>query len=185
MLKFLKKNQILVTVLALLIAVAGYLNFADKKVVSSNSKKEEVTKAANDEVKENPGDAVLVSSQTAIAQAKLNRDQVRANNKEALMEIVENANLSDAEKEAAVTSLAQMSDISIKENDCETILETKGFESCVVTISDGSVDVSMPKAELTEMEKAQVEDIVKRKTGVDIRNIVIGLANSENNSLGK
>lgn len=177
--KFFKRYQVLVTALALLIALAGYLNFADKRTwTSKNKTTTEETKAASDEIKEQPGDTVLVS-QSVITQAKIDREQLRASNKEALMKIVDNQSLGDQQKADAVGQIADLTALSQKENDCETMLKTKGFDNCVVTITDGKVDAAVYNSELSESQKAQIEDVIKRKTGIGVENIVINLMNQK------
>jgi stage III sporulation protein AH len=43
----------------------------------------------------------------------------------------------------------------------------------VVSINEGTCDVVLDMGEVTDAKRAQVEDIVKRKTGVSAENIVI------------
>ncbi len=43
----------------------------------------------------------------------------------------------------------------------------------MVLISDGCVDVTVNQAELTEVEKAQIEDIITRKAECDVSEVVI------------
>lgn len=47
------------------------------------------------------------------------------------------------------------------------------FDEVYVRIDDDTVDVVVDKAELTDAEIAQIEDIVKRKTGVEADKIRI------------
>lgn len=90
-----------------------------------------------------------------------------------LMEIINNASLSDEQKQDAVNSMISMTDIAEKETAAEILLEAKGFSDVVVSISENGVDVVVNAIELTDAMRAQIEDIVKRKTGVDGANIVI------------
>jgi stage III sporulation protein AH len=105
----------------------------------------------------------------------LNKEQTRAKNKEALLEIVNNENISSEQKQDAIDTMVSMTTIAEKENAAETLLKTKGFENSVVSITDGSVDVVIGKTQLSDAERAQVEDIVKRKTDVSVENITISL----------
>ena len=57
--------------------------------------------------------------------------------------------------------------------DAELLLEAKGFKDSVVSINDDSVDVIVGAAEITDEQKAQIEDIVTRKTERDVSDIVI------------
>ena len=144
--KILKKNQVIITSLAVLIAVAGYLNFADvdlglkNKEASADSSSilEDVDYDLTDEtalLDENgadssltdvqdqttstPGEAVLTAASDFAAQAKLSREQIRSQN----------------------------------------------------------------KADLTDAKRAQIEDIVKRKTGIAPENIVITPLNESEEEL--
>ena len=69
--------------------------------------------------------------------------------------------------------MVAMTDIAEKEAAAETMLASKGFRDSVVSISEDSADVVVNAAELTEANRAQIEDIVTRKTGVSATNIVI------------
>ena len=71
----------------------------------------------------------------------------------------------------AMTNIAEM------ETGAEILLEAKGFEDCIVSISDTGVDVVINAAELNEVQLAQIVDIVKRKTGANENEIVISTVN--------
>ena len=53
------------------------------------------------------------------------------------------------------------------------LLEAKGFENAVVNLTGETADVVVPEADLEDSRRAQIEDIVKRKTGIAAENIVI------------
>lgn len=237
--KIVHKNQLVITTLAVLIAVAGYISF-DR----SNADSDEVAKEANASVVEedyvidnttydifeeiddvatvdnevtldnvatadngaengeevaldtsldtsleegqgviseeedlNPGETVLTSltltNSNYAAEVKLNREQVRSKNREVLTQIIENDSLTDEQKQAAVDQMVEMTDIAQKEVDAEMLLEAKGFTNAVVSISANSCDVVVDMGDVTDAKRAQVEDIVKRKTGIAAENIVI------------
>ena len=127
---------------------------------------------------DNPGEAVLTGGTSVtdyIANVQLSREQVRAKNKETLMEIINNENADPQAKETAVQDMIDMTAIAEKENAAETLLMAKGFADPVVSITDGKVDVVINASSLTDPERAQIEDIVKRKAEVTAENIVITL----------
>ena len=90
-----------------------------------------------------------------------------------LMDIINNENISDAAKQEAISSMIALTDIAQKE--CETLvmLEAKGFPEAVVSINGDCVDVCIGMDQLTQAQIAQIEDIVKRKTGIPAENIII------------
>ena len=233
-----KKNQMMITALAIMIPVAGYLNFAgtkvtDEDIMSVNGSiatddmgnltlydddsdytsfadiseedleqasgdinsldtdvtmsgdggvDEELTEAlAEEQLEEVPGEAVFTSAGTisALSGAKLQKEQTRAQNKATLLEIINNANISETQKQDAVNSMISMTDIAEKETAAEILLEAKGFDDAIVSIDGDSVDVVVNSAELTEAQRAQIEDIVIRKTGVSAESIIISTVNAD------
>ena len=69
--------------------------------------------------------------------------------------------------------MIQMTAVAEMELGAEILLEAKGFEGAVVSISNDSVDVVVNAIELTDAQRAQIEDIVKRKTDIPAENIII------------
>lgn len=229
-----RRNQIIITTLAIMIAAAGYLNYSGKKevaggevfeagatdisdedilaenqavsgtaagqedgqykeIASLDQDPDEVGQdsalTSNDQAGdtaggstsiENPGEAVLTGGTSVteyIASVQLNREQIRAKNKETLTEIINNVNVDDAAKEAAVQEMLALTTTAEKENAAETLLMAKGFADPVVSITAGKVDVVINATSITDPQRAQIEDIVKRKAEVGAENIVITLLN--------
>lgn len=195
--QILKKNQLIIAALAVMIAAAGYLNysgriFGDKEQSASaesdlanqellDISEQDLASADGEiesqdgEVDGTPGEAVLTSGNVSsvVAEAKVSREQVRAKNKETLLEIVNNEKLSDAQKQEAVNEMVKMTEIAEKEAAAESLLNSKGFSEAVVSITDDSADVVVNASDLSEANRAQIEDIVARKTGVAAENIII------------
>ena len=241
----LKRNQIMITALAIMIAVAGYLNFAGTKageeqltsadagnagedmtalldlseedvvsdidsmdsdqdgvaaadylneqmpanaqvqadsaqvaVVSETMDEASAEQVAEDTDVQNgevPGEAVFTSSTgvTSLAGAKLQKEQTRAKNKETLLDIINNANISEEQKQDAINGMIALTDMAEKETAAEILLEAKGFNDVVVSISGSGVDVVVNSPSLTDAQRAQIEDIVTRKTGISPENIII------------
>ncbi|OUQ52622.1 SpoIIIAH-like family protein [Lachnoclostridium sp. An118] len=126
-------------------------------------------------VDDTPGEAVLTSGDASavVAEAKVTREQVRAKNKEDLLSIIDNQNLSDEQKQDAVNQMVQMTDLAEKEAAAETLLASKGFDEAVVSLTADSADVVVNASELSDANRAQIEDIITRKTGIAAQNIVI------------
>ncbi len=251
----LKRNQIMITALAIMIAVAGYLNFAGTKAGqeqlasadASNAEEEDMTAlldlseedivsdlesgevtdiesldseqeaaavenyldesmaadgALSGEVEADvavaaeaideasaelaqegesvsdsgvPGEAVFTSSTgiSSLAGAKLQKEQTRARNKETLLDIINNENISEEQKQDAINGMINLTDMAEKETAAEILLEAKGFSDVVVSISGTMVDVVVNATTLTDAQRAQIEDIVTRKTGITPENIII------------
>lgn len=221
--KIFKKNQMIITALALMIAAAGYVSYTygnedDLAEATSQDVAEETydiseedallgdeiftdtedpaldtaqndadgdADEAGDESAqteetsvEHPGETVLtgavVENVNFAVEMKMNREQVRSENKERLLAIIDSESLSEAQKQDAVDKMVALTDIAEKEAAAEMLLEAKGFTDVVVSMSsDGGADVVLDMGEVTDAKRAQVEDIVARKTEVAPENIVI------------
>lgn len=228
--KIFRKNQLVITALALMIAVAGYFSYmnnnmedgqvtaeasadagtvqdtydiseedmlAEQEIFTDEGTGEELALVEGTEMAavdaaqsgdvaqmtdgaadvENPGEAVLTSTTIAnldyAAEMKLNREQIRSKNKESLLEIVNNTTIDESLKQDAVNKMIAMTDIAEREAAAEMLLEAKGFSDVVVSITEDNCDVVLNMGEVTDAKRAQVEDIVKRKTNIAADKIVI------------
>lgn len=122
-----------------------------------------------------PGEAVFTSASgvSTLAGAKLLKEQTRAQNKESLLEIIQNEELTEEAKKEAVSSMIALTETAQKESDAQMLLEAKGFTQTVVSISGDTADVMVEAASLTESQTAQILDIVQRKTDIAPENIII------------
>ena len=62
----------------------------------------------------------------------------------------------------------------------ESILEGRGLPQTMVTITENGVEVLVGSTEISDKERAQIEDIVKREANVKISDVVISLMNPVN-----
>ncbi|MBO5178184.1 MAG: SpoIIIAH-like family protein [Lachnospiraceae bacterium] len=228
--KLFKKNQVIITALALMICAAGYLQFSDAgeeadslgakdgyeynvsenegtgteeadgitinvgnmddgssiaEDVTVTGKSEEVADSQGNDAEGDShqiGEAVMVSTTLQgnfTTNARLVREQRRAQSKETLMGIIDNASLSEEQKQEAVETLVNLTTIAEKENAAELLLEAKGFADPIVNISENEVDVVINAISVTDQQIAQIEDIVTRKTGYEVEDITITAAIQE------
>ena len=227
-----KRNQIIVTALVVMIAVAGYLSYTDVRdepapgfafnennniqalipdanafdqtvmvhapaitireltnpeVIQENMEialvLENNMAAAQEEPAEEqkeeqdtdqsaaPGEAMLVSANidggTFFVQAKLDREQSRSRQKEILMDLINNVNLDQVSRANSADAMLSIQRRIEKESATESLIEARGFREVFVRIDDNMVDVVVSKEVLSDAEIAQIEDIVKRKTGME------------------
>jgi stage III sporulation protein AH len=93
------------------------------------------------------------------------------------MNLINSTSIDEAAKQQAIQEMLALTQISEKENAAETLLLAKGFADPVVSISSEKVDVVINAASITDPERAQIEDIVKRKAEVGADQIIITLLN--------
>jgi stage III sporulation protein AH len=231
-----KKNQVIITALALMLCAAGYLQFSDAgeegkdgakdvnggyyydmdgldhqtadgsstedtgdgvilNVGALDAEQEETdgalttgnnTLASGEsgaaEEEHRIGDAVMVSTTIQpnfTSNARLEREQRRAQSKETLMELIDSQSISEEQKQSAVETLVNLTTIAEKENAAELLLEAKGFADPIVNIVESEVDVVINAASVSDQQIAQIEDIVMRKTGFEPKDITITAAIQE------
>ena len=118
---------------------------------------------------------MLTSGDTVLSAAaiKLNREQVRAKSKEYYLEIMNSDGMDDSAVQTATDSYMKLISDMEKESEAEAMLLAKGFQNVIVSIGEQSVDVAIGGETLSDANRAQVEDIVCRKTGCTVDQIVI------------
>ena len=79
--------------------------------------------------------------------------------------------------------MVSMADLPEKWSAAELLLEAKGWTNVIVNLTGETADVVVPEADLTDAKRAQIEDIVKRKTGIAPENIVITPLNASEEEL--
>lgn len=182
--RILKKNQIVITALVIMVVAAGYLEMNRKEAANSPDQAVEtdgqslLDLSAEDVGKDEdaPGEALLVNangSSGVFASVKLEREQTRAKNKEDLLQVIDNESLSEKEKSLAVETMVTLTANSELENATELLLQANGYSDVVVSIVDQSADIVVATQGLTQEQAAQIMDIVKRKTEFSPENIVI------------
>lgn len=216
----LKRNQIIITALVVMIAVAGYLNYMDGRTPGSpgltyNERNEIAAIIPDDDfffadidfsdidfadigfgvtqdhnpaiavnadvaaapgVESEPGEAVFVtttSEASFFVQARLNREQSRAAEQDILTGLINNNNVASDQRAQAADNMIDIQRRIERESAAESMIEAKGFSEVYVRIGENSVDVVVAKEVLTDAEVAQIEDIIKRKTGMQTNQIHI------------
>ena len=165
--RIMRKNQVIITVLAVMIAIAGYLTYAGRVEVAGNK----------DISMENTSDAKeAIAEYDTIDTAKEDATDAALTDIESLDQDIDDpgkmvlANGLTVSDYMAQTKLAREQTRAV-----ETLLSAKGFDNSIVSITQDAVDVVICKDNLTDAELAQIEDIVKRKTSVSASQICVTL----------
>lgn len=183
--KVIKKNQILVVAVALMLVVAGYLNYQyDPKSVYDV----ELTGVIED----NLGDAVFVnttpinsemneeidsietmSSDEYFIQTKIDRTNSYGEQIEIYEKMLENPSISEEQKNVAQEQIRNINSerdaITISEN----LFKIKGFKNAIILVNDKSINVVIEEQELSSKQIAQIQNIVQHEFGAELENIHI------------
>ena len=200
--KSVKKNQIIIAALTVLLGVAGYINFSGNSLNLANSAKDddktqsafaetdtdetagEITTydmEAEENIELNSeqdeiGEAVFTSADTAtnsLINSKLNREQVRSKAKEYYLDIINNDGMDEASVASATDAYVKLTEDMEKESEAEILLDVNGYKNAIVSISGDNVDVIVCAETLTDTDRARIEDTVVRKTGCSVDQIII------------
>ena len=184
-----KKGSVIIYVLALMLVTAGYWGYISKESQTI----ETVSSSQNEtnETDEKLGDATLVSNNEVeeesntkqentekeeddyFEESKLSRDTMYSQTLETYKDILNNSNVSEEQK-AIVTQ--EITDLNKEKNAImigENLLETKGFDQCVIFVNVDSISVIVKSEELKTDEIAQIQNIISREMGAKVENIHI------------
>jgi len=188
-----RKKQIIVTVLVIMIIAAGYLQYSYKKSSISNAEKEtkklgEAVYVDNEDaqayeesedknaIEINEIEEVTASNEANgfFAQAKLDREVLLSKNTEVLKDITEDPNAEKEVKNEAYDRMMQLLEDSHREQKIETLVKERGFNDCLAVFGDdGSLDIIVKTASLSLAQTAQIADIAVRHANLEMQEIHI------------
>ena len=150
-----KKKIVILSVMAVLLVVSGYLNIALNNSVSNVSNNNNTTQAS--------------------FFATYRTDRINTRNQEIMYldAIIENESSTDEAKKTAEdkkVSLVQTMELELV---IEGLIKAKGFDDVVVTNTTNNVNVIVKSAELTAGEVSQIVSVIEEQTGKSIDNIKI------------
>ena len=208
--KRLKKSEIAIYAIALMLVAAGYFNYSTFEKKTEETYSEDINQIEDKYA--NVGDAVLVSSNETqsenqvdnnsenedtntsantvsenisqtnatessndyYANSKLDRDKMYAEMISNYEKIINNSNASEAQKSIATQEITKINDTKNAIMICENLIQTKGFDSCVILVNDGSVNVVVSvEGGLNTDKVAKIQNIVTREMKAEISNIHI------------
>ncbi len=187
MMMILKRKEVLIGSLIMLILVAAFINYnysdvLPTEIASTQNLSEQQTPiddAAEGQNAKKMGEAQYVSSNAAeidtgyFTQARLDKESARSKSKEMYEQIIANENVDEESRKAAQEGLIKLAGASDKEASCENLIKAKGFSDCVVFITDDSASVTVKSEKLSNSDLAKIQEIVSSQTGILIKNIKI------------
>ena len=200
--KILKRNQIIVTVIALMLVAAGYLNFAnqnrennlittssvadsemmagigDAQLVNANEvSQNNVESDTNQENIVNEVKNTNISEQTQedsyFDETRLEREKMYSQMLENYQKILETNNLSSDEKKNAQEEIKEINNEKNAIMIAENLVKTKGFKDIIIFKNNGNVTAIIKADKLEEKEISQLQNIITRELNVSINKINI------------
>lgn len=193
--QILKKNQVIIFVIALMFVAAGYLSFTsnnaiptaklanseemaaigDATLVNANAITEEITEEKENKPSEEPviGTSVQITQDEYFSQSRLDRDTMYSQTLDTYQKIIENESISADQKAIAQKEISKINEQKNSIMIAENLIKVKGFEDLIIFINGENVSVIVKSDKLEEKEIAQIQNIVTRELGVKIENINI------------
>lgn len=200
--KILKRNQIIITVIALMLVAAGYLNFAnqnrennliptssvadsemmagigDAQLVNANEvSQNNVESDTNQENIVNEVKNTNISEQTQedsyFDETRLEREKMYSQMLENYQKILETNNLSSDEKKNAQEEIKEINNEKNAIMIAENLVKTKGFKDIIIFKNNGNVTAIIKADKLEEKEISQIQNIITRELNVSINKINI------------
>ncbi len=179
--KKIKRNAVIVTVV-LFVCAAVYLNWSygkngedAKQLANASADADAVTLEEGDSNEAGlyyEVDGAELSSggyaNTAyFDEVRLARQQARDEAVTTLSTVTENEDASQETIDAALSKITALAEYRVLEAELESLITAKGFEECIVYISDSGVNVSVPAPEegLSEAAVARITDVITGETG--------------------
>lgn len=193
--KVLKRNQIIIFVLAVMLVTAGYLSASSQttedSILASVKNSEENTISDNSTI----GDAKLVNGGALVendnviqnvvetgtnpkqddyfAASRLEREKMYSQQLDSYQKMIDSTVITNEQKAIAESEIKKINDNKNAIMIIENLIKTKGFDDIVVFINGDSVNAVIKKDNLYAEEIAQIQNIISRELGTDISNIHI------------
>ena len=190
--KIIKRNQLIILVISLMLITAGYLNFtADNNTVTTSYLTAELGDAtlvsSNSIVENNIEGNTLVENNTVetvatyevddtyFTTSKLERENMYSQMLETYQQIYNNTETSSDQKTSALNEIANINKTKNAIMIAENLISAKGFKNVVIFVNDNSVSVIIGEKELQTEQIAQIQNIVSRELSVDASIIHISI----------
>lgn len=196
--KVLKRNQIVVSVIALMLVAAGYLNFANQNIQNNliptssvvdselmasigdaqlvNAKETNENNIEQNQVESSNNEnekATKVEEDNYFAQSRLQRENMYSQMLENYQKILETEGLSTEEKQTAQNEIKNINNEKNAIMIAENLIKLKNFEDVVIFINNENVTVIVKTNNLGEQEIAQIQNIITRELNVKTNKINI------------
>lgn len=201
--KILKKNQLTILVIALMLITAGYLNYtSEEETVTTNGNivsneeiasigdatlvnsgefleekdKQTIANAIETSTSNSENDTVVQTNNEAddyFATSKLEREKMYSQMLESYQKLLESESISQEQKAISQQEINNINETKNAIMIAENLITTKGFEKCIIFVNTESVSIVVKADKLEPEQISQIQNIISRELKVNIENIHI------------
>lgn len=202
MIKTIKKNQIVIFAIALMLVTVGYLGYTmsteqvaetsaiteenevasigDARLVSNNNAVEEVTTENKETAAQNTVTTANTTASNSTSdkdvyfnQSRLDREKMYSEMLETYQSILANSEITADQKKEAQTGISKINEQRNSIMIAENLIKNKGFKDIVIFVNNDSVSAVVKAEKIETAEAAQIQSIIQRELNVSIENIHI------------
>lgn len=166
MMMVVKKKQLAVAALAIVVGTAGYINAGKNSEETGKKYLGEAQLVTNQEEGQ-------VASGDFFAQARIDREAGRSRSIETYNAVLENENSDEAAKASAQQGVLELAQNTETETAVENLLRARGFADAVCYINGGMANVVVKTEMLDSEGAAQISEIVSTQSGIPQEKIKI------------
>lgn len=199
--KIIKRNQLVILVIALMLITSGYLNYTsnfnnniqesnnlqiagigDATLVSSQALEENITNIENSlPIKNEEETSTQISQEEQIqnsddnyfASSKLERDNMYSAMLESYQKMLDSNTIGTEQKAIAQNEITEINNTKNAIMIAENLIKSKGFQDVLILVNDVNVNVVIKAEKLETSEIAQIQNIIAREMSANIENIHI------------
>ena len=193
--KVLKKNEIIVFVLALMLVTAGYLSTIGRQKDESLMTSSNTTENNSNRNENSLGDATFVNGGSLVdydefsntvfetaneaiqddyfESSRLEREKMYSQQLDSYQKMIDSTSITNEQKAIAESEIKKINDNKNAIMIIENLIKTKGFKDIVVFINGESINAVVKAENLTQQDIAQIQNIISRELNADISNIHI------------
>ncbi|MBQ8764547.1 MAG: SpoIIIAH-like family protein [Clostridia bacterium] len=160
MMMVVKKKQLVVAALAVIIGTAGYLNAGKNEDTPTD------TKYMGEAQLVNSTETTEVDGSDFFSQARIDREAGRSRSIETFNAVLQNENAGTEAKASAEQGVLELAQNTETETAIENLLRAKGFEDAVCYINNGMANVVVKTDMLDSTGAAQISEIVTQQSGI-------------------
>ena len=194
--KFLKGNQVIIYIIALMLITAGYLNYTtNNEAVEETSAQTNTSVETNTVVQDNTtqvgdiGDAALVNSNDVVtessepdiepndyyANSKIEREKMYSQMLEVYQNVLNSSSAQESQKQSATLEIQKINNTKNSIMICENLIKTKGFQNSVIFVNGDSINVIIGTVNLEKEQVAEIQNIIEREMNAEAKNIHISI----------
>lgn len=166
MMMVVKKKQLVVAALAIIIGTAGYIN-------AGRNNEEAAQKYLGETQLVTSHETSATEESDFFAQARIDREAGRSRSIETYNAVLQNENADSAAKASAEQGVLELAQNTETETAVENLLRARGFQDAVCYINNGMANVVVKTDVLDSAGAAQISEIVTQQSGIPQEKIKI------------